>query len=78
MNRSPGTKRRASSVCQSPRDITTATPSTDSKAPPICRRLMRMPQHSRPMASIQTGMLELTSVTFSGVEVLSAKYSKAL
>ena len=78
MNRSPGTSCRCSSSSGSPRDNTTATPSIDSSAPSSWRRLTGMPQTMRPRASIHTGMLELTRVTFSGVEVLSARYSSAL
>ena len=78
MNQSPGTSCRASSCWASPRLSTTATPSTDSTAPAAWRPPIVVPNHRRPMSSIQIGMLELTRVTLIGEEVLSARYSRAL
>ena len=51
---------------RSPRAITTTTPQSDMKAPSAARREMGTPYNTRPMMSIHTGMLEATSVTFSG------------
>ena len=78
MYRSPGTRRSASNCSQLPRLSTSTTPATDSSTPAICLREAGTPKHSAPMMSIHTGMPEPTSVTFSGVEVCSARYCSAL
>ncbi len=78
MNTSPGTSRTCDSSSQSPRPRTTSTPAIDSAAPSSWRRVTRWPKHRAPIASMNTGVLAATSVTFSGVEVFSARYCKAL
>ena len=78
MNKSPGTRRKASSCDHSPRLSTSSTPHTDSNAPSTCRRVTLASKNSAPTASIHTGMLEPTSVTLMGVEVCSAMYCSAL
>ena len=78
MYRSPGTRRSASSWSQLPRLSTISTPVTDSSAPATWRRATGTPKNSAPTTSIHTGMPEPTSVTFSGVEVCSARYCSAL
>jgi hypothetical protein len=50
----------------------------DSTAPSICRRVTAWPKKAQPMASMNTGVLEATSVTLIGVEVFSARYCSAL
>ena len=78
INQSPGTSCKLSSCCALPRLSTRATPSIDSTAPTACRTLIVLPNTKRPISSIQMGMLEPTSVTLMGDEVLSARYSNAL
>jgi hypothetical protein len=78
MNRSPATRRSASSWLHSPRLSTVSTPIIDRAAPASCWRVTATPKNSAPTASIHTGMLEPTSVTLMGVEVCSAKYCSAL
>ena len=46
--------------------------------PSNCRTVIRCAKNRAPTASIQTGELAATSVTFSGVDVFSARYCKAL
>ena len=62
----------------SPRASTTATPSSESAAPTMACRVGRSLKNSAPIASIHTGELEAISVTFSGVDVVSARYCSAL
>ena len=78
MYRSPGTSRRRASCARSPRASTTATPAIDSSAPSNCGRVTAESKNSRPSAIIHSGMLAATSVTFSAVEVCSARYCSAL
>ena len=75
---SPGTSRTASNWAQSPRDSTTRTPAIDSTAPSAWRAVTRCPKNRAPTPSIQTGELAATRVTFSGVDVFSARYCSAL
>ena len=75
---SPATSFRASSWLQSPRVSTVSTPAVDRATPHHCWREMRAPYSNRPSPSMKMGMLEPTSVTLSGVEVLSAMYCSAL
>ena len=62
----------------SPRVSTSTTPQIESSAPRIWRPLMAVPQKMRPSPSIQMGMLALTRVTLSGLEVFSDRYSRLL
>jgi hypothetical protein len=78
MYRSPGTNCSVTSCCQRPRASTTSTPAIDSSTPATWARLTRRPKNSRPSASIHSGMLDATRVTFSGVEVRRARYCSAL
>ena len=71
-------RRPWASCARSPRARTNATPTMDSSTPSSCWRDTGALKNSRPMASIHSGMLEPTSVTFSGDEVCSARYCKAL
>src|SRR5690606_3037616 len=71
---SPGTSCTASNCAQSPRDSTTATPVSASKAPRTARLETGALKNKRPSSNIHTGVLDATSVTFMGEEVLSARY----
>ena len=50
----------------------------ESSAPSSWRREIGTWKNARPISSIQTGVLDPTSVTFRGVELSSARYSRAL
>ena len=75
---SPGTSLTCASSAHWPRDSTSSTPAIDSTAPAICRFDALCAKNRLPIASIHTGLLAATSVTLSGVEVLSARYCSAL
>ena len=75
---SPATSRTCKSTSSSPRLSTSSTPQIDMPAPSHCFIDMRIPKNTRPISSIQTGVIEPTKVTLMGVEVLSAKYRRAL
>ncbi len=75
---SPGTSCTCSSVSRWPRLSTSNTPLIDSVAPSSWRRDTGAAKNTRPISSIQTGMLAATRVTLIGEDVLSARYCRAL
>src|SRR5690606_38598775 len=75
---SPGTSCTASNCSQSPRDRTTATPVSASTAPRTARPETGALKNKRPSSNIHTGVLDATSVTFMGEDVLSARYCREL
>ena len=78
MYTSPATHCTPTNKSHWPRQSTSTTPPMDSAAPSICRRLMAVPKNRRPMSSIHTGVLAPTRVTFMAVELVSARYCRAL
>ena len=79
MNRSPGTRRTASSVCQrTAADDPQHAGQADGGAQQLPLACGCTPKNSVPTASIHTGMLQATSVTLIGVLVTSARYCSEL
>ena len=78
ISRSPCTKWMSASAAGLPRDITSATPASDSSAPMSCSRVGCTLKPTAPTTIAHTGELEAISVTLSGVLVRRAMYCSAL